>query len=178
MEKLTIELVYGRALFEAAKDGETTHEVFEELKGVSEVFAEYPLLRKLFSVPCITVHEKKAAAERIFSGHISQELLNFIFILIDKRRVGAWDGIVREYEKLLLEREGHAKGIIYSVIPLEEDKIKAFEFKTASVVGKRVQLENRIDESLLGGVKVYIDNRLIDASVKTHIDSLKQRVMQ
>jgi len=178
MEKLTVDLTYGQALFDAAFDQGRIYEIWAEYKAISEIFAEYPMLKKLLSVPTVTELEKKDVAEKVFGGRITKELLNFIFILIDKHRVYAWDGIGNEYEKLVWKKEGHAKGIIYSAVPIEGEKLKAFELKTDAALNKRIQLENRIDKSLIAGVKIYVDGKLIDASVKTRLESMKQRIVQ
>jgi len=177
MEKLTVDLTYGQALFDAAMDRGKLYEIWAEYLAVMEVFSEYPLLKKLFCVPTITNREKKDAATKIFGKHISQELLNFIFILIDKRRMESWEGIDREYEKLVWKKEGHAKGILYSAVPIEGEKLKAFESKTDASIHKRVQLENRIDKSLIAGVRIYVDGKLIDASVKSRLENMKQRII-
>jgi len=178
MEKLAVEIVYGHALFSAAQDRGIIYEVWAEYKAVSEIFSEYPMLKKLFCVPTVTDLEKKDVAEKVFGGKITQELMNFIHILITKRRMYSWERIGSEYEKLVWKKEGHARGVIYSAVPLDEERIKAFEFKTDALISKRVQLENRIDESLIGGVRIYVDGKLIDASVKTRLASMKQRIIQ
>jgi len=178
MEKLTVEITYGHALFNAFSELHELYLINDEYKALSRIFEEHPQLKKLFCVPTVTVKEKKEVAEKIFGGLITPELLNFIFILIDKHRMGSWERIGREYEQLLWDREHHAKGIIYSVVPLDEERLKAFEFKTDVTINKRVKLENRIDETLIGGVKIYVDGRLIDASVKARLASMKQRIKQ
>ena len=176
METLTVGNTYGQALFDAASDMGIVTELGEEYKAVSKVFADNPLLKKLFLVPTLSAKEKKEAAEKIFEGRISRELLNFICILIEKRRIGAWDAIGREYEKLVWERDGRTKGIIYSALPVDSERMKAFEKKTGESLGKEVILENRVDKKLIGGVKIYVDGKLIDASVKTRLENMKQRV--
>ena len=178
MEKLTVALTYGQALFDAAKDKGIINEVGEEYKAISLIFAENPMLKKLFSIPTIPVQDKKTVAKEVFGGRISQELLNFICILIDKRRIGAWDGIGRQYEKLVLEKDGLTKGILYSVVPVDKARLEAFENKTGAALDKQVKLENRIDESLIGGIRIYVDGKLIDASVKARLENMKQRMKQ
>ena len=178
MEKLTVDLVYGQALFDAAKDTGKLSNINEEYSAVSEVFAENPELKKLFGIPAISLKEKKAIAEKIFGGHISQELLNFICVLIEKRRMNSWAGIGRVYEKLVWESEGFTKGVLYSAVPAGKERLQAFEEKTSVVAGKRVVLENRIDETIIGGVKIYVDGKLIDASVKGRLENMKQRIRQ
>ena len=176
MEKLTVDLTYGQALFDAAKDRGKIEKIGEELKAVSKTFADNPLLKKLFVVPTVPAEGKKAVAEKVFGGRISQELLNFICILIDKRRIASWDGIGRQYEKLVLERDGLTKGVLYTTVPIDKKQIKAFEEKTGAVLGKQVKLENRIDKSLIGGARIYVDGKLIDASVKSRLENMKQRI--
>ena len=178
MDSLTVDLTYGQALFDAAEELGKTSEIDAEYKAVSKVFSDNPKLKKLFIIPTIPVAEKKQVAEKVFKSQISQELFNFICILIDKYRVDAWDGIGRQYEKLVWEKDGLTKGILYSVIPVEKKRLTAFEKKVGKMFGKEVKLENRIDKSFIGGVRIYADGKLIDASVKTRLENMKQRIGQ
>jgi ATP synthase F1 delta subunit len=176
MEALTAYHTYGQALFDAARDVGRIDVIGEEYKAVRKVFSDNPALKKLFLVPTVPASKKKAVARNVFEGRISPELLNFICILIDKRRTGAFDGIGAEYERLVWERDGLTKGVLYSVLPVGGERLKAFEEKAGAALGKNVKLENRIDETLIGGVKIYVDGKLIDASVKSRLEHLKQRI--
>jgi ATP synthase F1 delta subunit len=176
METLTVDLTYGQALYDAASDRGKVDEIGTEYKAVSEIFDTNPALKKLFLIPTVTAAEKKAAARKIFGGRISQELVNFICILIDKRRISAWNSIGRQYEKLIWDRDGLTKGILYTALPIDAARLKAFEQKTGAALGKEVKLENRIDATLIGGARIYVDGKLIDASVKTRLENMKQRI--
>jgi len=176
MEKLTVGLVYGQALFDAAKESGKTRKIGEEYKAVSRVFSENPDLKKLLDLPTVTAKTQKSVAGKVFGGRVSDEMLAFICILIEKRRMSAWDGIGKAYEKLVWDSEGYTKGVLYSVIPVGKDRLKAFEQKTAQTTGKRVKLENRIDKTIIGGAKIYIDGKLIDASLKARLENMKQRI--
>ena len=178
MDSLTVDLTYGQALFEAAQDMGKIQETGEEYKTVSKIFDENPMLKKLFIVPTISAEEKKKVAESVFKEQVSREFFNFICILIDKHRVGAWDGIGRQYEKLVWERDGVTKGILYSTVPVDKKRVAEFEKKTGEMLAKEVRLENRIDKSFIGGVKIFVDGKLIDASVKTRLENMKQRIGQ
>jgi len=178
MESLTVEHTYGRALFDAAAEKGKILETNEEYKAVSGVFRDHPSLKKLFLVPTLSAPKKKAVAKTVFEGRISQELLNFIYILIDKSRIGAWDRIGRQYEKLMLEKDGITRGIVYTALPVNPARLKSFEEKTGAALGKTVELENRVDKSIIGGAVIYVDGKLIDASVKRRIESMKQRIRQ
>jgi ATP synthase F1 delta subunit len=177
MDSLTVDNAYGQALFDAARDVSDRGEVLAELKSVSVVFKENPKLRKLFLLPTVSATDKRSVCRGIFGGQVSQIVVNFLLVLIDKRRVGAWDGIVHHYEKLMDDRAGFTKGILYSVVPIEGDTLKQFEEKTGQALDKEVRLENRIDPTLIGGVRIYADGKLIDASVKTRLESMKQTML-
>ena len=176
MDSLTVDNVYGKALFDAAKERGKAALIGEEYIAVSKVFTDNPLLKKLLLIPTISNPAKRDVVKKVFGGHISEELLNFIFILIDKRRIGAWNDIGSFYEKLVLDNDGKTKGILYSALPLDEKRAKAFEAKTGSAIGKEVRLENRVDSSLIGGVRIYVDGKLIDASIKTRLNNMKKRI--
>ena len=176
MDSLRVEHTYGQALYDAAKDRGILDLVGDEYKAVTQVFKENPLLTRLFLVPTLSALEKKKVAGKIFAGRVSNEMLSFIYILIDKRRIGAWDSIGRHYEKLVWESNGLTKGIIYSAVPLDAQRVKAFEMKTMEALEKQVHLDARIDKSLIGGVRIYVDGKLIDASIKTRIEAIKQRM--
>ena len=176
MDSLTVDHTYGQALFDAANEQGKINEIMEEYKAVSEVFKNNPQLKRLFLIPTVSALMKREVAKNVFEGRISKELLNYIYVLIDKRRVGAFDDIRRHYDKLVRENDGMIKGLIYSALPMDEDRIEAFEEKIGATLEKKVSLANRIDKSLIGGVRIYIDGKLYDASVKTRLENIRQRI--
>ena len=178
METLTVELTYAQALFDAAQDLDKVEQIGEEFGFVAAVIRGAPELKKLLLVPTLSALQKKEAVKKIFKDQICGELLNFICILIDKQRYGHWEGIGRQYEKLVWERDGLTKGILYTVVPLDEKRLKGLEEKTGKLLGKKVKLDNHIDASIIGGTKIYVDGKLIDASVKTRLEDMKQRIRQ
>jgi ATP synthase F1 delta subunit len=177
MGNLTVDAVYGEGLFEAAFDIGNVEGIGTELDEILQVFREYSSFFELLRAPTVPIEERKAVAEKVFEGRISNELLNFIRILIDRKRIGQIRGIAKAYRRLADEREGVVKGKIYSAVDLSEDQIARFEEETGKLLKKRVKLRNETDVSLLGGVRVYIDGKLIDASVRGQLDSLKERMI-
>ena len=177
MDSLTVDNAYGQAMFDAALGIGKQEDILKELQAVSDVFKNNPDLRKLFLLPTIAVAGKRDVCREVFKDRVSQLVQNFLLVLIDKHRIGAWNGIVRSYEKLIEDQEGFTKGILYSVVPIEGKTLKELEEKTGKAIGKEVRLENRIDKKLIGGVRVYADGKLIDASVKTRLESMKQAML-
>lgn len=174
MESLSVDYTYGEALFEVARDAGKTKEIQAELVALHEIFQSEDSLYEFVKTPTISAEDKKKAARAIFEGKISSEVLNFLYILIDKRRVFNFWGIAKAYKCLMDEAEGITYGEAYSVIELKETELARLEEEASKLLRKRVKLENKIDESLIGGVKIYVDGKLIDGSIKKRLQDLKE----
>ncbi|MDR1953564.1 MAG: ATP synthase F1 subunit delta [Clostridiales Family XIII bacterium] len=177
MDNLTVAAVYGEGLFEAASDIGDVEGLRRELEAIERVLSDYPAFFALLKTPTLSAEQRKASAEKVFAGRVSKELLNFLYVLIDKRRIGQIRGIVKAFDRLADEREGVVKGDLYSVVELTEDQIERFEQETGKLLNKRVKLQNERDASLIGGVRIYIDGKLIDASVRGRLNSLKEKLL-
>lgn len=178
MAELTVEITYGKALFEAAKDVNKTEEILEEMKAISAIFQQEPDFCEFFNTPVLSGPEKKKVIEKVFAGRISDELYNFLLILIDKRRTASFNRIVKEYQKLLDQEHGISSGTILSVESLTDAQLASFEEKTSSLLKKNVKLTNKIEPSILGGVKIFVEGKVIDASIRKQLQDLEGRIKQ
>lgn len=176
MAELTVDMTYATALYGAAKDADKTGSIMDDCDGFLEVLKENRDFETLILSPAISQADKKDVLRNVFEGKVEQEFLNFLCILVDKRRMTEFKGIVKAYRNLYEEKEGVVEGEIYSVEPLAEDKIKAFEEETSKLLGENVELTNLIDGSLIGGVKIMVDGRIIDASIKSRLGRLKSEI--
>ena len=69
-----------------------------------------------------------------------------------------------------------AYGKIYSARPLSEAQLTKFEEETGALLREKVQLKNKVDPSLLGGVKIMVDGKLIDASLRSQLKALEDKM--
>lgn len=178
MAELTVEITYGKAMFEAARDVNKVDLILDELKSVNEILQQEPEFREFFNTPVLSGPEKKKVVENIFTGQISDETLNFLMILIDKRRTASFGRIVREYQKLVEQDLGISLGTILSVEPLTDIQLSSFNEKTGNLLKKNVKLVNKLEPSILGGVKIFIEGKVIDASVRRQLQDLEGRIRQ
>lgn len=177
MAELTVDKTYAKGLFLAASEVSKTDEIMEEAKALSELLIKEEAFFEIISSPTVSGNEKKELVRKVFEGNISQEMLNFLQVLIDKGRARHFHAIVGQYEKLIHESRGFSRGVIYSAVALSAEQIKAFEEKAGNLISKKVSLDNRIDNSLIGGVRIFVEGRLIDASVKKRLSDLKDTLI-
>lgn len=174
MAELTVDMTYGKALFEAAADVNKTDLILGEAQGLLDILKKEPEFFEFIRTPVISAAEKKQAIAKIFSGRICDELLNFLFILIDKRRAREFENIIKRYRQLMDESKGYSIGTIFSVNPLTGEQMETFEEKTGKLIRKKVKLENKTDSTILGGVRIFIEGKVIDASVRKRLSDLSE----
>ena len=122
--------------------------------------------------PSLSVARKKELIKNVFEGRVSKETESFLYILVDKGRLHNYGDILKEFDKLKNEAEGFGEGVIYSARLLNEEQLQKLEAETGKLLGKKIRLKNLIDESLIGGVKIITEGKIIDASIRNRLDRL------
>ena len=176
MAELTVDMTYGTALFEAAVEVDKIDLIRDEADEVLKVFEEEKELTRFINYPAISAEEKKGVLRSAFEGRICEELLNFLFVLIDKRRIGQFPRIVRVYRDLVDHEEGIAYGTVYTAAPLNEKRIAELEEETSRLMQEKVKLTNEIDPNLMAGVKILVEGKVIDASYRKRFDEMASQL--
>lgn len=172
MAELTVEKTYGKALYDVAAELDKVEVFLDEIQSIRDLFSSEPVFFELIKTPVVSGFEKKKIMEEVFSSRISQEVLNFLYVLIDKRRIGSFPGIVAQYRSFAEQSKGYTQGVIYSTADLSAEQLSGFEEKTGRLLSKKITLENRLDASLLGGVKIMVEGKIIDASIRKRLMDL------
>ena len=176
MAELTVDLVYGTALREAARDTGMQQEIMDDGFQVLEILDSEPEFKAFMDYPAISAEEKKKVLKEIFEGRICRELMNFLCVLVDKRRTDRFGYIMKVYKNLTEREDGVSYGTVYSVVKLDDDRLASLQEQTSKLLRMNVKLENEIDESLIAGVKILVEGKIIDASFRKKFDELAARL--
>ncbi len=176
MAELTVDMTYGTALFEAATEQGKTEQIKEEAQTVLDIMDAEPDLKAFVNYPAISAEEKKKTLRNIFEGKICDELMNFLYVLIDKRRMGQLSRIIRVYDDLLNHEEGVAYGTVYSAVPLDEKRLAEIEEETSKLLKENIKLTNEVDPSIMAGIKVLAEGKVIDASFRKRLDEMASQM--
>ncbi len=169
---------YSQALFEVALENNKFDEYNEELKFIVSICKEQPEFYEILKTPKINISEKKKIIDEIFKEKISQELINFIKIILDKRRVKNLFSISKEFEEMVYEHKGIVKAKAITTIPLGKREIEKLQKKLSEITNKTVILENEIDKSLIGGVMIKLGDKVIDGTIKGKLEQLENSLTQ
>lgn len=176
MNKQIVAKRYASALFEIAKEQQLLDQLEAELRTIKQVFAENGEFLSLLNHPKLAVAKKKALLKEVFAD-VSVPLQNTLMLLLDRHRLDIVTELADEFVALANEARGVAEATVYSVRPLTEDEKQALSEVFAKKIGKAtLRLENIIDPSLIGGVKLRIGNRIYDGSVSGKLERLQRQL--
>lgn len=168
--------VYAKAMFDVAEENEITDKIVSQFSNVINTIKENKDLSDVLKTPFILADDKKAILEKIFSDTTDIYLINFLKVLIDRKKIKYIEDVYNRFLKLVNDKKTLEKGTVYSVVKLSDEEIKALEEKMSKKFSRVVKLENKIDKSLMGGVFIKIGNKEIDGTVRSRINGLKKEL--
>lgn len=176
MSKGIVAKRYAVALFQLAKEQNALDRFEAELRTIKQVFNENEDFLTVLSNPKLSIDRKKLMVKEAFSS-FSQMTLNTLYLLLDRHREDMILDVADEFIELANNEHGIAEAKVFSVRPLSEDEKTGISSVFAAKVGKvSLKIENVVDKSLIGGVKLRIGNRIYDGSVKGKLERLEREL--
>jgi F-type H+-transporting ATPase subunit delta len=169
---------YSQAIFEVGLEKNSLDLYLEELKAVTAICKEYGDFYEILKSPKINTDEKKKVIENVFNGKVSLEIINFLKIILDKRRIKDLFSILKEFENLIYAHKGMVKAVAITTVPIGEKEIELLKNKLYEITGKKVELMNQIDESVLGGVLIKFGDRVIDGTLRGKLNKLQNSLKE
>ncbi len=169
---------YAAALFEVAIDAENVMALYDEYDEVVKTFDEMPEFYEIYNTPKISKEEKKQVIDSVFKGKIDALLLNFLKVLIDKRRTNFVKATYSAFEEMVKEHQNLEKATVTSVVPLTTTQLERLTAQLIKLTGKKVTIENEIDPELVGGLMIQVGDQIIDSSVRRKILNLKDMLIE
>ncbi|MBS3917776.1 MAG: ATP synthase F1 subunit delta [Deltaproteobacteria bacterium] len=169
---------YAEALFQVARAEESLDRVEEELTRLKNGLESNAEVKEFMSNLQISPEGKKSALFQIFGEKISTITLNWINLVIDQGRQRRLPNIIEAFFTLAQESREKVTAEVVTSVPLSEDLIQRLEKELSRASKKQVFLKPMVDESILGGVIVKIENKIIDGSVKHRLEEMKQEMVK
>jgi len=170
-----VEKRYAEALVDIAVHHGDIDLYQQEFYKIIQVFELQPDYMVFFLNPQITVEAKRDTIKKAFEGEIHLELVSFLLLLLDKRRIGLLGGIFKEFVFLSDKIKNTVNMKIVSAIPLNEQQINEIMSKYVKINNiAYAKVETAIEKELIGGVKVIVGDSVIDGSVKGKLESLRK----
>jgi F-type H+-transporting ATPase subunit delta len=168
---------YARALFAIGQEEGQTRRILEETEQFDKQVEETPLLREMMEAAHINRRDKKTALETVLSSDgFLPSTRNFLFLLVDKRRMNILSPIVSELRRLIERNEGIERVEVEVPMPLSGTQRDLLESVLEGQTGKKVVLEEKVDPDVLGGMVVKVGSTVYDGSARTQIQQIRENL--
>lgn len=168
---------YATAVFELAQQHGQTASVQEELNELKQAFRDNKGLNELLTSPKLSTAKKKGVIQTVFNG-VNPIIMNTLFVLVDAKRLDEVLNVFEQFHELANDAAGIADAKVYSTIPLTEMETNSISSTFAQKIGKQsLRIENIIDPSLIGGIRLQIGNQIYDSSLSSKLGKLKRNLI-
>ena len=168
---------YAQALYSLKRESNTVLEAQKEVKELMKVIKDNPGFLNVLDAPYLTKEERLAIVDKVFAS-IDEEIKNLIKIVIENGRALYLLQIFEDFNSLANEYRGVKEGLVYSAMPISEEEIEKITSAISEIEKCPIELKNIIDPTLIGGVKVVINDHIYDGSIKHHIEQMKITLLE
>ena len=132
-------------------------------------------LRRLVEHPAVPFADKERVLRKV-AGGVAREPLSLVLLMVRRGRPGAIDAMVDRFQELVRRERGIALAEVRTALPLDDDERTAIAERLHALTGDRIEINEVVDESLIGGISVRIGDQLYDASVRSRLERLRARL--
>ena len=168
---------YAQALMSVARSNNLTEQFGEDARTLTNLLRESEQFRNFLANPFVSISDKKAVLGRVVGDNVNPYMRNFLMLLVDRRRIILLEGICQQYLALLRQLNQTVLAEVTSAVELTEEQKQAVRDKVIAMTNARqVELETRIDQSLISGAIVKVGSQVIDASIRGQLRRLSLRL--
>ncbi len=166
---------YARALFDVAQQEADIDQAGRDLAGFAALVAGHELLPRILSNPAIPAARKRAVVEQLLAraGSVSPIVEKLLTLLADRDRLVLLPDISAAYQDRLMAHAKVIRAEVVTAVALPEDRVAALQQGLAQATGRQVQIESRIDPSIIGGAITRIGSTVYDGSVSRQLEKMK-----
>jgi len=166
---------YAEAAFEIGRADSTLDAWERDLAHLGDLL-RHEELRRLLEHPAIAFARKEKVMQQVAAADVSREALSLVLLMVRRGRPGAIGRMVEHFGELLRRERGIALAEVRTALPLDDEQRRALSDRLAELTGEKVEINEVVDEALIGGIAVRIGDRLYDASVRSRLERLRARM--
>src|SRR5580698_1260601 len=165
---------YAKALLEVVvgpKSGIDPKVAMDQLRDVSAMISGSEYLKNALLSPAVPPMRKRAVVAKLVK--VDPAIRNFLYVVIDHRRVHEIPAMVEAFEVLLDEYLGFVRADVSSALPLNDSQKASLEAQLTRVAGKKAKPNFKTDPALVAGVVARVGSKVYDGSVRGQLERLR-----
>ena len=167
---------YAEGFLEYAKETIGLKQALEELRTANNVFRDNPDFVEFLENPAINYIEKCGVIDKTLATKFSEELRNFLKLLLKKSRIDKFADIA-EYARIKYAHGDKSRALLYTSYLMDTETMEKFENKLEERLRMKLQFYVNLDPEMLGGARVVIGNKVLDGSVRKRFEDLRQKLL-
>jgi len=165
---------YARAFFDIAGEEQKLEQYYNELHQFSSVIAQNKDLGGFLANPIFEQESKKKVLEKIIGKlSLSPMTINFLKLLIDKKRIDILPDIETCYRQLMDETLQKVRVTVKTAFPLSGEMQSYITSSLKKMTGRTVDVTVENDKNLLGGIVIGVGDTLYDGSIKNQLNNMR-----
>ena len=167
---------YADAILDIAKSKNELDKIHDDIRTVAEIYDTSDEFKNFMNHPIIPVAEKKDAVKNIFEGKIAPDVLNLVYILVERNKFSLIQTILYCYEKGLDEAKNILRVEVVSAVDVDDDLRENLKNKLESRLNKSVVLDYTVNPDIIAGIILKIQDKTIDGSIAHKLESLQRKL--
>jgi F-type H+-transporting ATPase subunit delta len=170
---------YARALLDIGISKGTYEQLGQELDELAAMIDASRDLEEALTNPVFAMSRRRQTWTAILeAAKVSPITRNFAILLLDRERVSYLPAIARELRAMVDDKAGRVRAVVSSAKPLAPEHVQQIRAALEKASGKKVELEQRQDPALLGGVVAKLGDVVYDGSIRTQLEQMRERFLQ
>jgi F-type H+-transporting ATPase subunit delta len=170
-------VAYARSLLELANERGQADEIGQEMAAVRELLEQNPTFAAFLADPGIGASERASTFEKLFRGRASQLVFNFLGVLNNKGRTRLLHAIAQAYADLLDQQKGNVEVDVTVAHKLNGEQLEQVRQRVSQALGRNAVVHQYVDEDIIGGLVLRVEDRLVDASVRYQLEAMRERLL-
>ena len=165
---------YASAIFSTAKDAGAIDQVGAALRQIMSALSADEKVAQFYYAPIIDRAEKQKVLREAFEGKVPDIALHTVLLLVRKRREVLLSAIVEQYDRMAMAERGFESLVVTTARRLSDEQAKRLIARLENHYGKKFEVEQRVDEHLIGGIRITMGDRTIDGTVEGRLSELSR----
>ncbi len=169
---------YAESLMQVGKDGVMSYDaILSDLNNIKEIISSSKELVDVMENPAISVKNKNEILNSVFSNQINPKLINFLKVLIEKNRFDELNQIIAAFSSDVDEINNIKRVEVVSAVEVSDDRKQRLIEKLQNKLQKTVIANWVLDDSIIGGLVIRIDDNIIDNSLRNKLENLSKNII-
>ena len=168
---------YAQAMIELAVEPDQAEQIGADLFALAKAVESDDLLRAFFADPSITPLDRWEVIQKTLAGRTGQLFLNFMGVLNEKKRLPLLGEISVAYRNMLDRKQNIVRVQVTVAQKLDDADLAMVQQRVSAALGKTAIVEQKIDDSIIGGLVLRVQDKIIDGSVKAQLQAMRQQLL-